>query len=218
MGAFGGGLADLKKAQELFGEGNLPLAEIYARRCLARKECVDQASLLMDELRHAYGMPQGYVLSERNPLHPHGEGRYLVIKAWGQGFWSEGHHFAGQLLLAELTQRKPIALWGRNCLFRKSSDVEASRNFFAGISAARVEGIPHTATIYPPKWSWENIHKDNVNLWLGDHSRMAAQYFFAREEVVLVSDFYSPICSIRPWIDCSSRYYGMTDDELYCMP
>jgi len=45
--------------------------------------------------------------------------KFLLIKAWGYGFWSDVSHVLGQLLVAELTGRTPIVHWGQNSLFGK---------------------------------------------------------------------------------------------------
>jgi hypothetical protein len=119
------------------------------------------------------------------------------------------------LLLAELTQRTPIVLWGKNCLFRNESDGDVFRSFFEEVSSARLEDIPWSAKIYPDKWSWKNIYEEDVNKWEGDGSRLAAQYLFNRPENLLVSDFFSTIDAIIPWIGRDSRYFGLSDDELY---
>src|SRR5262245_6993052 len=44
---------------------------------------------------------------------PEGE-RFLVIEAWGSGFWSDLCHVLGCLLLAEITGRIPVTHWGAN--------------------------------------------------------------------------------------------------------
>jgi protein O-GlcNAc transferase len=205
----------LDLAQELFQQGNLPQAEIYARQCFAHAGGSDAAARLIEDLRHAYGLPPGFVLSERTPMPGSPADRFLVIKAWGYDFWGEAHHLASQLLMAELTQRTPVVHWGSNSLFRGNIKGDASRRYFKGLSTLRIEELPRTATIFPAKWSWDNLDEENVHKWEGCNSRMAAQYFFARPESVLVSDFYSTISSIRPWIGRSSKYYGKTNHELY---
>lgn len=206
---------ELALAQSLFHQGNLPQAEIHLRRCLAQAGENGEAASLMAALCEAYGFPPGFSVSERDPLAGNGGERFLVIKAWGYGFWSEGHHLAGQLLLAELTHRTPVILWGTNCLFRREGDVDASGHFFEGLSAAKLEDLPRSGSLFPPKWTWDNLLEEDRCKWEGEHSRMAAQYLFARPEQVVVSDFYSTIASIRPWIGPSSRHFGKSDDEIY---
>jgi hypothetical protein len=41
-------------------------------------------------------------------IYPDGHARYLLIKAWGFGFWADLDHVLGALLLADLTRRVPV--------------------------------------------------------------------------------------------------------------
>jgi predicted O-linked N-acetylglucosamine transferase (SPINDLY family) len=204
----------LANAQNLFLQGNLPLSEINARWSLAHNSGNSAAAQLLVNLRRGYGMADDFELSEQAPVKNTQKG-YLLIKAWGYGFWSEVHHLAGQLLLAELTQRTPIVLWGSNCLFRREGDVNAFGHFFEPVTTASLEDVPAEATIFPAKWSRDNLYVENNCKWEGNWSRLAAQYLFDRPETLLVSDFYSTVVSIIPWIGPSSRYYGLADDAIY---
>ena len=56
--------------------------------------------------------------------------QFLLIKAWGFGFWSDVSHVLGCLLLAEITGRTPVTYWGRNSLFRDGSGQDAFRLYF----------------------------------------------------------------------------------------
>ncbi len=62
--------------------------------------------------------------------------KYLLIKAWGYGFWSDMDHVVGQLLLAELTGRTPVVHWGSNTLFGASGVANAFELFFRPVSGA----------------------------------------------------------------------------------
>ncbi len=205
--------ADLNLASDLLDEGNLPLAEIYTRKWLNHEPGGQRARSLLQGIRRAYGLPESFQLP---PLPPN-RTQYLLIKAWGHGFWSEVHHLASQLLLAELTHRTPLILWGKNCLFRHIDDGNAFGRFFREVSSVTLEDIPRSATIYPEKWSWDNILEEEVNKWEGEGSRLAAQYLFLRPETLLVSDFFSPISAIIPWISPGSTYYGLSEDEIYLL-
>ena len=204
----------LNTGEELFRRGNLPQAEIYVRSYLARRPGSVAAAQLLKSLRRAYGIGDGFELSEARPI-AEGEKRYLLIKAWGYGFWSEVHHLASQLLLAELTQRLPIVRWGSNSLFRREGTDDAFVQFFEPISQARLEDLPVDITIFPSKWSRAALESENINKWQGSGSRLAAQYLFDRPEQLVVSDFYSSVVSITPWIGPSSRYFGLADDLIY---
>lgn len=204
----------LNTALDLFQQGNLPQAEFYLRQYLAHDAVNPTALSLLEKLRQGYGMDDGFELSEQT-LAENDEPRYLLIKAWGYGFWSEVHHLASHLLVAELTGRKPIVIWGENCLFRREGDINAFTHFFHPVSSYSLEDIPKSATIFPAKWTWSKLSAENVNKWAGADSRMAAQFFFNRPETLVVSDFYSAVNAIMPWIASSSRYFGMSEDAIY---
>src|ERR1700722_19722782 len=56
------------------------------------------------------------------PVPPPETGRrFVLIKAWGHGFWSEVTHVLGGLLLAEISGRIPVVHWGDKNLFGGSS-------------------------------------------------------------------------------------------------
>ncbi|CAK0750876.1 hypothetical protein CCP3SC5AM1_1740001 [Gammaproteobacteria bacterium] len=203
-------------ALDLFRQGNLPQSEIHARHYLANNPGNASALKLLADLRQGYGMVNGFELSERVQTNDC-DRRYLLIKAWGYGFWSEVHHLASQLLLAELTGRTPIILWGENCLFRRPEDTNSFDHFFQPISSVTIEDVPPDATIYPAKWCRKTLYVENVNKWEGEGSRLAAQYLFNRPETLIVSDFFSTLSSILPWIGHSSRYYGLSEDSVYAI-
>lgn len=205
---------DIKTALALLNQNNLPQSELYARACLASDNTNPIALRLIEELRLKYGMHRGFELSEKR-WQDSNETRYLLIKAWGYGFWSEIHHLASQLLIAELTGRKPIVLWGENCIFRNKKDRNAFLNYFNPISDIDLDSISYDSSIFPSKWNWNNLYLEDINKWSGEGSRLAAQLIFARQEKLVVSDFYSTIDSILPWISPSSVYFGMSDDAIY---
>ena len=206
--------SNLQEALVCFQKGNYPQAEIFVRDCLAAEPANHHALQLLGQIAARFGMGEGFRLSE-NVARSANAQRFLLIKAWGYGFWSDVHHVLTQLLLAELTHRQPIVLWGQNCLFRSGTEVDAFRHFFRPVSAASLEQVPITASIYPPKWNALNLLDEDVNKWAGPHSRVAAQALFARDETLVVSDFYATLHSIMPWIDSSSAYFGKSEEAIY---
>lgn len=205
---------DLLIAQYLFDEKNYPQSEIFCRQQLILTPNNAPAQALLRAIKKSYEIPDVFELTEHKKPQ---NNRFFIIKAWGYGFWSEGHHLASQLLLAELTNRTPIILWGVNCLFRNPKMVNSINCFFEPFAKDNFKCIPKDASFYPPKWSHENLYNEDVSKWEGNYSRQAAQFFFARTETVVVSDFFSTISSIQPWIDQKSKYYGKSDSELYRM-
>lgn len=207
-------LSKLKTPLELFEKGNYPQAEIYVRDFLEKQPWNEQALGLLSKIRTAYGIESNFRLSEH--IRPEKiEERYLLIKSWGYGFWSDGHHVASQLLLAELTHRKPIIWWGSNSLYGDGSDTDCFTRYFLPVGDAILSHIPAEASIYPSKWMKNNLLKEDINKWYGEGSRLAAQNIFPRNETLVVSDFYSTLDSIIPWIDSESSYYGKDEQEIY---
>ena len=206
---------NLKMAQGLVRQNNLPQAEIYLQRYLALNKHNRYSRQLLKDLRQGYGLSETFTLSEKSSSIRSQKEKFLLIKAWGCGFWSEVHHLLGQLLLSELTCRTPIILWGRNCLFRNDLNTNVFSLFFQEISSIKLRDIKPSADIFPSKWNWDNIYDENISTWYGDSSRLAAQFLFDRPESLVGSDFYSTISSIIPWIDKSSKYFAKTDEELY---
>jgi hypothetical protein len=87
----------LRLVFEEYHAGNLPYAEALARQWLRAAPDSESARPLLDKIRREYGISDGFALSEK-AVRQEQTLRYLVIKAWGEEFWSEGHHVVTQLL------------------------------------------------------------------------------------------------------------------------
>jgi hypothetical protein len=197
-----------------FQKANYPQAEFYLRQYLKTSPSDTNALKLISDIREKYEIPSGFRLSEKL-MRVRSERKFLLIKSWGYGFWSDAHHVATQLLLAELTQREPIVLWGKNCLFNNDPGSNAFDRYFNPELLSSLSDVPITATIFPSKWNATNLKEEEVNKWEGANSRISAQTIIPREETLVVSDFYSTLNSIIPWIDPSSVYYGKDENTLY---
>jgi protein O-GlcNAc transferase len=142
--------------------------------------------------------------------------RFLLIKAWGFGFWSDVAHVAGQLLLAELTGRAPIVHWGSNSLFADGIAANAFDAYFEPVSQARVDDLlDGSLEIWPPKWNHANLLDGALNQWKGPFSRIPGLYLLGRDEEIVVSDFSTSILDLQPWIPRDSPLYGKSLDELH---
>jgi protein O-GlcNAc transferase len=142
--------------------------------------------------------------------------RFLLIKAWGYGFWSDVAHVLGQLLIAELTRRTPIVYWGANSLFWDGTVANVFDAFFEPVSKWTLADVQDSKlSVWPPKWHRGNLTAPEVNKWKGPFSRLAGLYLLGRQEDVIVSDFFTYICDLKPWIPYDSRLHDMTVDELY---
>ncbi len=142
--------------------------------------------------------------------------RFLLIKAWGFGFWSDMDHVLGQLLLAEISGRVPVVHWGDNSLFRDAGCGNAFEAFFEPVSTYTLEDVRRlSASFFPPKWTPANLHANNVNKLDGPYSRIAGFQLLERPEDAVVSDFYTYLNDIVPWIQNASPYHGIGTQELY---
>jgi len=197
--------------KDLLARGNAPLAEIYLRE-LPRDEGINS---LYRELFNTYGISENFSLNETNYQKTE-RAKYLLIKAWGHGFFSEIHHLASALLLGEILKRHCIIYWGNNCIFRnKNNGFNVFSNFYKPVGdILEIENI-QSCSFYPPKWSSSNIYCEDKNKFSGKGSRCTLQYFLGKDEDVFVVDFFTPIESLIPYIDNNSSFYGKSDDELY---
>jgi tetratricopeptide (TPR) repeat protein len=142
--------------------------------------------------------------------------KYLLIKAWGHGFWSDVSHVLGQLLIAELTGRLPVVYWGENSLFGDGTDGNAFEYYFENFSTVDINQLQQgTLEYWPPKWNNKNLKSNEVNKWTGPYSRIAGQYLLNRPENVVVSDFYSGVIDLKPWIPSDHPLFGLSIDEIY---
>jgi len=142
--------------------------------------------------------------------------RFLLIKAWGYGFWSDVSHALACLLLAEITQRIPVTHWGRNSLFSDGSGQDAFRLYFEPVSSfTRDMMVAGGANFFPAKWSAANLHTDDNAKWQGGGSRMGGLHFLNRSETVAVSDFYIGAVDLLPWIPPTHKLHGRSLDEVY---
>jgi glycosyltransferase involved in cell wall biosynthesis len=204
-------------AQEQLALGNHAQAELYLRRHIAAHGSDAQTDQLLGAIARGYGLSASFRLSETQTRPAGTRPRYLLIKAWGYGFWSDVHHVLGQLLLAELTQRIPVVHWGSNSLFSDGEDAHnAYADFFQPHSPVQLQDLcAEGLSIYPPKWNRGNLQQNQVNKTQGAYSRLAAQYLLGRDEDVVVSDFYMPVATLLPWIASTSRYASMSDKDIY---
>jgi protein O-GlcNAc transferase len=149
--------------------------------------------------------------------HVRASQQFLLIKAWGFGFWSDVSHVLGCLLLAEITGRTPVTHWGRNSLFSDGSGQDAFRLYFEPLSPFTLDTIVSAGAMpfFPTKWSTGNVHEEDIAKWQGANSRMGGLHFLNRPETVAVSDFYIGVVDLLPWIPPSHKLHGKPLDEIY---
>ena len=216
-------------AQQYFHRGNLAAAEVICRNILdvnpADAEMLHLIGIIADRVgmhdhaaryflcalsanpNHAArdslnALRANALLADARPQRRSWDPKYLVIKSWGFGFWSDISQVLGALLLAEVTGRIPVVHWGRNSLFGDGSTANAFHNYFEPVSNVALENIVCLpgASVFPPKWSQNNLFEEDVNKWQGSYSRVAALYLLARPETVAVCDFFIGVIDVIPWL------------------
>jgi protein O-GlcNAc transferase len=224
----------MSDATASFLQGNLQKADLLCRREL--KDEADPVPALLMLARIAehlgqHGHARGYMTQAKvlNPaLEVHSvpgstapttstpQPRYLLIKAWGYGFWSDIDHVYGALLLAEITGRVPVVKWGNNSLFRDADTDNAFESFFEPISALQWNDLLAPGLSYfPTKWHPGNLTKNEVRKWSGDGSRLSGIYLLNRSENVVVSDYHIKINDLMPWIPEGHPFQQMSRSEIY---
>ena len=144
-------------------------------------------------------------------------GSLLVIKAWRAGFWSEVRHVLGCLLLAEITGRTPITLWGSNSLYSDGTTPDAFLQYFDGVSRVTASELQHVGAVdfFPPKWTQNTFFQDEYQKYEGDGSRLAAFQFLGRKERVAVIDYHVAIADLTAWIPPGHPLHGLSVMEIY---
>jgi hypothetical protein len=229
-------------AQAALQRGNLPLADILVRAYLGDKPSDAKAWRLLGEIALRLQLPlaaadcftrmatlqprqsAGELVQILDLIKPHlvrppiaaTSAKYLLIKAWGHGFWSDMDHVMGQLLVAEMTGRTPVVSWGNNSLFGNGQAANAFELYFEPVSQVTMDDLgTDTLSYFPPKWNKDNLQESTNNQWSGPHSRQCGITFLGRHEDVVVSDFHTPVVRLIPWIDASSPYAGMSWMAIY---
>jgi protein O-GlcNAc transferase len=194
-------------------------AKDYADRAIAVNAYHKPARRVLDELAKPFESPPG------------GQ-KYLVIKCWGTGFWSDMRHVMGQLVLAELSGRTPIVHWGERCLFapwsvpgpniaeKPKGEVAADGAwgfFYEPVSNVRLADIAGRGLrMYPPCWSDENIWlEQNIDRAKGLTAPWDL-YCLNRPEAIVVSNIPINLWDIAQWIRPGQPYFGLSPEALFC--
>lgn len=230
----------------LLKRGNIPLAEIYIRMALSNEPNNPYALNFLGWISSALNLYEFAILYFEKALEQdnkwelpreniekikaylksksinntnqtvNNKSKYLLIKAWGYGFFSDVNHILGQLLIAEMTERIPIVYWGKNSLFGDGSEFNAFDHYFENFSKLSIEDIlKNTFSYWPPKWNNDNLKFKEVNKWRGPYSRIAGQYLLNRSEDVVISDFYTGIIDLKPWIPSNHPLFKLSIHEIY---
>lgn len=151
-------------------------------------------------------------------------GRYLLIRGWGEGFFSDVDHVLGACLLAEVTGRTPVVHWGAESRFSDNAAANAWEEFFYQVSArsaADVAGAVGGAGpegVFPRKWNAANLLAPPLNRREGQGSRTSHLDLMsagAMRATVAVSDYHIPVASVARWLPVWHPMFGRSVLEIY---
>lgn len=184
----------MARLAESIGEG------FFAARYDAAAEALD-----LDRAGAGAALPA----SDRGGLPPRDPDRFLLIKAWGYGFFSDLDHVLGGLLAAEMTGRTPIIHWGANSLFKLADGTDAFRAYFEPPDARTISDLAGKGyDFWPPKWNDGNLAEERVGKQVGPHARISALQFLNRPERVVVSDYHTGVQHLWRWLRPGHPMHG----------
>ena len=131
-----------------------------------------------------------------------GPGRFLLIRAWGQGFFADVDHVLGQCLLAEITGRAPVVYWGAESRFGDGTS-NAWERYFEPVSDVPLDAIlakaQHGGTLFPPRWHAHNLRDVHFPLLDPPRTRPAPIDILTRGESIVVSTMHASMAMVLPW-------------------
>jgi hypothetical protein len=142
------------------------------------------------------------------------DARFLLIKAWGWGFWADMDHLVGQLLVAELTNRIPVVSWGMNSLYSDTIIANAFELYYEPVSNYTLRDVARPEfTFYPPMWNY-------VNIMIEDLDKITYTYrdigtLMSSNANVVVSDVHFFARPIMEYVKKDHWTYGMTPLQIY---
>jgi protein O-GlcNAc transferase len=172
-------------AETALGIGEIEAAQSWATEA-RRRGAEAELTRLEAKLEHARPVPRS--------------GGYLLIKCWGYGLWSDVEHVLASLLLAEMTGRIPVVLWGENSFYIDDGTDEAFGTLFEPIAPLTLAELSREGDIYPPKYRRDTLDAVGLNIWDGPYSRLSGLYLLNRPERVVVSDFFTQVAELLPWL------------------
>ena len=194
-----------------FEKGDIAAADGIARNVLEAAPSHAIALDLIARITAALGLDES---SQRVPGHIP-EQKFLIIESWGHGFWSDVTNVLGYLLLAEITGRIPITHWGQNSLFTDGRTDDGFQYFFEPVSSyapANVRTLKN-ASWFPAGRSAETLN--STTTCATGQKRIAGLFYLNRPETIAVSDFYTGVISMLPWIPKTHVLAGKRIDEVY---
>ena len=222
--ADGTGLTSLYLAQQAalyLGLGNLSAAEMFARRAHALEPDNPMPILTLATIAALIGREDtldGLLtrLSNRASRTPPASApRYIVIKAWSAGLWSDLNHVLGAILLADITGRVPVTLWGTESNYSNGSTYDAFSRFFEPLSdASGADLAAANLSVYPPRWTAGAL-LDEDPAYRSRSATASVHVLMTRTEDIIVSPGYIGVAELMTWIGPDSAYAGLSIEDAY---
>ncbi len=142
--------------------------------------------------------------------------RFLLIRSWNAGFWSDVDHVLGCLLLASLTNRTPIIHWGPDSRYGGTEDASAWPHYFQSLSPLTVHDIAKSdLSCFPPKWNHTNLSGPSINRFTGPHSRTCWLTLLNRPEPIVVADYFTPLPGVFFYLRPDHPHFNLNPDAVY---
>lgn len=205
-------------ARHFLAQGKLAAAEVFCREVLDRDGSNAGATATLEAIFSKLGLYDDGHGSKPDPRAGDAAGpRYLLVKSWGSGFWSDVSSVLGALLLAEVTGRTPVVHWGSNSLFRDDSGRDAFGLYFSPVSRCTLDDLVQLggADVFPPKWNQANLSREDLSRWVGAYSRLSPMYYVNRKETIVVCDFYVNVADVVPWIPVRHPMHGHSVPDVF---
>jgi hypothetical protein len=137
--------------------------------------------------------------------------RFLLIKSYGCGFWSDMDDVQSKLLLAEITHRHPIVFWGENSLYSVGNNCNSFEQYFLPCSQYSIEDVVNDKfTYFPPTWNASNVLKEDAAKFKRVYRDITS--FINSDADVLVSDLHNYIIEFIPWLKEDHPAYALISD------
>ncbi|WP_339149681.1 MULTISPECIES: O-fucosyltransferase family protein [unclassified Sutcliffiella] len=143
------------------------------------------------------------------------EKKYLLIKAWGAGFWSDIEHVMGQMLFSEISGRIPIVYWGEGSNYASDNPIEedAFSLFFKPLSQYKVNNIENKSlSFYPKRFKFNNLRsfmrRDKTE------KNITADWL-KKTENVIVSRHHCSLNQLRKIIPEGNKLFHKSNEEIY---
>ncbi len=209
-------LAQQRKAlaQDALRNGDLTRAGAYANLILAADPLDVEAQRLLRDVAQRIGFPAAFdpaaaTLADGN--------RFLLIKAWGAGFWSDVVQVLGALLLAEITGRIPVVHWGATSLYGPGTENDVWTDFFKPVSDVTFDALCTVGgePLYPDSWNavglaWSKPRITQTPLSF-THSPLS---YLARTEQIVVFDSFVSVPDLVRWIPLSHPWHGGSAEAI----